>query len=180
MATPEADRLQQAQRAFGRGRIRLALVGALATIALMLLGLLIGSDTKSIWFGAALMVLATSSLYFGRAPGRAVLPAFVIGLIPFSALIVAQVATGHGCHVGGCTTFCMPTCVASGLVAGGLIAFVGVRTRATVGFILAGGTMTWLVGALGCPCIGISSVLGMAAGIALPAISVLSRLRRAS
>lgn len=176
--TSESERLQEAARAFNRGRLRLASTGAFATTALLGVGLALGSDSKAWWFGAALLVFASASLYMGRSAGRAVLPAFVIGLIPFTALLCVQWFGGHQCHPGGCAPMCLPTCGVSGLIAGGLLAYVAVRTRATLGFLAAGATMVWLVGALGCPCIGVWSVLGMAAGIGLPALAVLPKLAR--
>ncbi|MGB5809206.1 MAG: hypothetical protein WBG86_01675, partial [Polyangiales bacterium] len=164
----ETARLREAHRAFARGRVRFSLIGAVATVALTLFGWLMGSDDKALWFGAVLMVIATGSLYVGRSAGRAVLPAFAIGLIPFSALLVVQTVSGHGCHTGGCASLCLPTCVLSGLAAGGLLAFVAVRVRAGLGFLGVAAAMIWLVGTLGCPCVGVSSVVGMALGIAVP------------
>ena len=177
MVATEAQRLQEAHRAFARGRTKLASTGVVAALGLMLLGWWLSGANKSLAFGVALVILAGASLYVGRSAGRAVLPAFVIGLIPFSALLIVQAVTGHACHVEGCGDMCLRTCIASGLAAGGLLAFVALRSRATFAFVAAGATMTWLVGALGCPCVGLSSVLGMAAGIALPALFVLPRLR---
>ncbi|MEM7138591.1 MAG: hypothetical protein AAF500_18565 [Myxococcota bacterium] len=178
MVTPEVRRLAEIERAFVRGRLELAAAGVLAAGVLMFVAWALGVEGKTFWFGVALMALSAASLYFGRAPGRAVLPAFVIGVIPFSALLIVQAMSGHGCHTGGCNTLCLPTCVASGLVAGALVATVAVRVRETTGFVVAAGTMVWLVGALGCPCIAWSSVAGMAAGIAAPSLWVLFVRRR--
>ena len=177
--TTETERIEEARRAYSRGRFKLAATGALAALALTLLALLMGSNEKALWFGAALLIVATASLYFGRAPGRAVLPAFVLGLIPFSALLIVHAVGSHSCHAGGCAPLCLPTCGVSGLVAGGLLAIIAIRSRASLGFIAAAAPMVWLVGALGCPCVGMASVLGMALGITLPALSVLPALNKA-
>ena len=173
----EAQRLHAVERAFTRGRLKLAMWGVIATLGLMAVGRILGSDAKALWFGGALMVVAGVSLFLGRAAGRAVLPAFAIGLIPFSSLLLVQWYTGPGCHTGACVSYCMPTCVVSGFVAGSLLARVAVRTKGSVAFVGAAGAMIWLVGALGCPCIGISSVAAMALGIAIPSLPVLTRLR---
>jgi hypothetical protein len=173
----EAHRIVAAHRAFTRGRLKLASWGVAATVGLMTLGRLLGSDAKSLWFGAALLLVASASLFIGRAPGRAVLPAFAIGLIPFSALLLVQALTGPGCHTGACVSYCMPTCVVSGLVAGSLLAVVAVRTKGSFAFVGAGAAMICLVGALGCPCIGLASVAAMALGIAIPSLPLIPKLR---
>lgn len=172
----EADRILEVERAFTRGRLKLATWGVVATLALMILGRALGSDEKALWFGAALLVLTGASLFIGRAPGRAVLPAFAIGLIPFSALLLVQAVTGPGCHTGACTSYCMPTCIVAGLVAGTLLAAVAVRTKGSFAFVGAGAIMICLVGALGCPCLGLSSVAAMALGIAAPSLPIIPRL----
>ena len=175
----EANRIQEAQRAFTRGRVKLACWGVLATLALVAMGQLLGSDSKSLWFGTVLLFVTAASLFVGRAPGRAVLPAFAIGLVPFSALLLVQAITGPGCHTGACVSYCMPTCVVSGLIAGSLLATFAVRTKGSLAFVGAGAGMVCLVGALGCPCIGLSSIAALALGIALPALPVLPKLARA-
>ncbi|MEM7434799.1 MAG: hypothetical protein AAF436_06570 [Myxococcota bacterium] len=176
MAKSEAQRLREARRALSFGRLQLASTAVVAALVLMLVAWLLGNGGKTMWIGTLLAVVAAYSLFVGRALGRAVLPAFAIGLIPFSALLAIQALTGNGCHMGGCATLCLPTCVLSGLIAGGLLAFVSIRVRATLAFVGAAAGMIWLVGALGCPCVGVSSLVGMAAGIAVPAGSVIPRL----
>lgn len=178
MRLPEPQRLQVVHRAYRRGRLELALTAALATASLMLFAWLMGNDGKTLSIGAVLMVVSSLSLYFGGSSGRAVLPAFTIGLIPFGALLIVQALSGHACHVGGCNAVCLPTCVVSGFAAGGLLAFVAVRTRAGLPFVAAGAAMTWLVGALGCPCIGMASLVGMAVGISIPTLAVAPKVAR--
>lgn len=117
MVATEPDRLRQAHRAFRRGRIKLACSGAFAAAGLTLLAWLMGCDGMSVWFGASLMILVFASRYVGRTPGRAVLPALVIGLVPFFSMAAVRTATGHDCDSAQCASVWLATSVVSGLAA---------------------------------------------------------------
>ena len=178
MEKTEADRLREVREAFNRGRIKLASLAALAVVSLWLVAVVAHGDTTTLGFAFGLAAIASSSLYFGRAPGRAVLPAFILGLIPFCSLLFVRAATGYACHLGGCNAICLPTCIASGLVAGGLLAFFALRTRSTLGFVSTAAGITWLVGAMGCPCAGFASIAGLAGGILAPLIITAPKIVR--
>lgn len=176
MVAPERYRLRQAHRAFTRGRIKLASRGLVAAGTLILLALVSGGDGPSMWFGAGLMVVASVSLYVGRGPGRAVLPAFVVGLVPFSAFVAMHAVAGDECPAGKWAWIYLVTSLLSGFAAGALLVWVAVRLGANSAFILVAAAMTWFIGTMGYPCVETWSVLCLAAAIATPTLWVLPRL----
>jgi hypothetical protein len=76
-------------------------------------------------------------------------------------------------------SWCLPACVAGGVLAGGIVSFVGVRQRRGIGYWLSASAITLLTGALGCSCVGYAGIGGLAVGfVGALLVSALSSLGR--
>ena len=60
--------------------------------------------------------------------------------------------------------FCVPACLAGGVIAGIVAGSIGVRARRGVGFWLAASGICLLTGAMGCACAGLPGLIGLALG----------------
>jgi hypothetical protein len=135
-------------------------------------------------FGVALFVLGVVMLWRGRELKRSVLPGLGAGLIP----LVAVLCVHHfepccaGAHCAQCMAMCLPACAAGGLGAGLVVAAVGLRRRRGLWFWLAASGVALSTGAMGCICVGLAGLGGLAAGYAcgfMPGLvaTLLRRLR---
>ena len=153
--------------AYERGRWRRALLGFLPMLVLALIVALLGGRYM-LAFSAGLPLFAVGvvALWYGRDPGRAVLPAAFGGSL---ALVFAVCANqmGHFCTGARCLSWCLPACIAGGLLAGGVVSFVGIRQRRGAPYWLAASGITLLTGALGCSCAGYAGVFALLVGFAL-------------
>lgn len=165
MSPEELETVQRRlRRAYEVSRFRRALLGFAPILVLVVVAAVIGGRTKvAVPAGVLLFAAGVLALWYGREPGRGVLPGAIAGSL---ALVLALCASqmGHFCTGERCMSWCLPACVAGGVLAGGMVSFVGVRQRRGVGYWLSASVITLLTGALGCSCVGYSGVGGLALG----------------
>jgi len=166
------------RRVYELGRLRSAVVGFAPMLALVVLAAVVGGRVVlATVAGALLFALGVLSLWYGREPGRGVLPGAVGGSFALAVALCANRMV-HICTGERCLSWCLPACVAGGLIAGGLVSFVGLRQKRGAGYWLAASSITLLTGALGCSCVGFAGIGGLAAGfVAALAGSFVSSLR---
>jgi hypothetical protein len=128
--------------------------------------LLLGSDPRTAWFALATFAVGGLAVFVGGAFGRAVRPALVYGALPFVVTHAVQ-SFGHVCVGDACLSWCLPACSASGLLVGFAFVRRAERDRNPLGFFAAGVPIIVATGALGCRCLGYSSVAGLALGMLL-------------
>lgn len=164
-----ADRVfarASARRAYEWGRFRRAALGVLPLLPLVALSAYLSSRPLPTWgFGLLAFGLGTGLLWVGREPRRAVLPGVVAGVVPLVLALCANRV--HLCGPDGCSTLCMPACIAGGLAAGVGIAVLGFRRRAGPAWWSGATALTLLTGAMGCSCVGFSGVVGLLCGFAV-------------
>lgn len=166
---------RRVQRHYEWQRACYALLGALPLVGLTFAALHFSARAQTtLLFGVGAFVAAVALLWCGRDAQRAVLPGFVAGGIPLVLSLWANQT--HGCCASnavacGPTTvsMCVVACSAGGLLAGGLVALIGKRLQLGPWYWRAAASMSLLVGAMGCACIGYTGVIGMAVGYALGA-----------
>jgi hypothetical protein len=154
---------RKARWAYERARLRSAALGVLPLIALVGVAVWFARrPLSSLGFGAIAVVAGLVMLFYGRDPQRAVLPGVAAGSIP---LILATCANRlHCCGPEGCGMWCVPACAAGGVVAGLVIARIGVVKRAGPFFWVSASGLALLTGAMGCSCVGYSGVVGLGLG----------------
>ncbi|MEN9800693.1 MAG: hypothetical protein RL653_4390 [Pseudomonadota bacterium] len=156
----------RARRAYEWGRLRRAALGALPLLPLVAFSAFLSSRPLPTWcFGLLAFGLGTALLWVGREPQRAVLPGLAAGAVPLVLALCANQV--HLCGPDGCSTLCMPACIAGGLAAGAGIAVLGFRRRAGVAWWGGATALTLLTGAMGCSCVGYSGLVGLLCGFAV-------------
>jgi hypothetical protein len=167
------------RRAYELRRLRNAVLGFAPMLALVVPAAVVGGRLGvALAVGVALFVFGVVSLWYGREPGRGVLPGAIGGSV---ALMLALCANqiGHLCTGERCMSWCLPACIAGGVIAGALVSFVGFRQRRGVGYWVTASGITLLTGAVGCSCVGYSGLGGLALGfVAALAIGATSSLVR--
>ncbi|HEY1088163.1 MAG TPA: hypothetical protein VGE37_10730 [Archangium sp.] len=118
--------------------------------------------SSAVIFGSALFVLGSFLLWRGKTLHKAVLPGLLAGLIPLTCALLAN--RGHLCIGGHCSTWCLPACIAGGVISGVVISFIAHRRGMGWQFWAGASGVSLLTGAMGCACIGYSGVIGLAAG----------------
>ena len=71
---------------------------------------------------------------------------------------------GHACAGGHCSTWCLPACIAGGVVAGFAVSWFAKQRGLDWRFFVGASAVSLLTGAMGCACIGYSGVFGLTAG----------------
>jgi hypothetical protein len=167
MDSHELKRVQQRARLkYEWSRARRAVLGFAPAIGLVLVAALLGKSPRwSLGFGGLMFAYGAALLWYGRDLKRAVLPGVVAGLVPLTFALCAS-HVGHMCSGDRCMMVCIPACTVGGLVAGLAVAAVGHRGKHGLGFWAAASGVTLLTGAMGCACIGVTGVIGLALGFA--------------
>ena len=148
------------------GRARRALLGFAPVFLLVALAVLLAKrPSTTLGFGVAVFAVGAVALWYGRDLKRAVLPGLAAGIVPLALTICAN-HIGHACLGDRCMSLCIPACAAGGVVAGLVVAIVGVRRRAGAGFWAAASGVALLTGAMGCGCAGYAGLAGLAVGFA--------------
>jgi hypothetical protein len=180
MATDDmGDTLQQrARRLYELGRLRGALGWSIpALILAVLVAVIVRHASIPLAGGVALYAASVGLLWWGRGPGRGVLPGLVFGLVPLGAALIANFH-GHAACVGAaCFRVCTMACFGGGLVAGLLMARVAVRSANPMALFLGGASVAFLTGVMGGACMGVYPVIGMAVAIAFGLVPVALRSR---
>jgi hypothetical protein len=117
---------------------------------------------SALMFGGLLFVAGVFLLWRGRTVHKAVLPGLIAGLIPLAFALVAN--RGHACPGGHCSSWCLPACIAGGVVAGLVVSSLAVRRGLGWQFWLGASSISLLTGAMGCACVGYSGVIGLTLG----------------
>jgi hypothetical protein len=113
---------------------------------------------------AALYAVSAFLLWWGRAPGKGVLPGVSYGLLPLGAAVVAKLH-GHVCLGFACYTSCMVFCFGGGVFAGRLTARLAARSKSPLVVFLSAASMALLTGAIAGGCVGLHGIVGMTRGI---------------
>ena len=113
-------------------------------------------------FGGLLFVCGSYLLWRGQTLHRAVLPGVLTGLIPLAFALVAN--RGHACPGGHCSTWCLPACIAGGVVAGLAVSYLATRRGLDWRFWVGASAVSVFTGAMGCSCVGYSGVVGLGLG----------------
>jgi hypothetical protein len=152
------------RRAYELSRLRGALVNFAPILVVVAIAIVVGGRYAfAVPAGVLLFVAGVFALWYGREPGRGVFPGALGGSLALLLAICAN-QMGHVCTGERCMSWCLPACVAGGLLAGGVVSFVGFRQRRGVGYWLSASGITLLTGALGCSCVGYGGVAGLAFG----------------
>jgi hypothetical protein len=160
---PELVRAR-AKAAYERGRLRdAAIVGSFAVPFALIVGVLEGHTAACFGVGVALAAVVTFLHFRGRDLARGIVPGVVAGVFPLAGALVAS--KGHLCIGGSCFSACLTACAAGGLVAGLFAARFARRASLPRAAWVSAGSVALLVGALGCLCVGVFGVLGLAGGI---------------
>lgn len=117
---------------------------------------------SAMMFGGALFLCGAFLLWRGRTLHRAVLPGLLTGLIPLAFALVAN--RGHACPGGHCSTWCLPACIAGGVVAGLAVSYLAWKRGLDWRFWAGASAVSLLTGAMGCSCVGYSGVVGLGLG----------------
>src|SRR5512147_2915525 len=157
--------LASALRAYERGRLRWALAAALPLLVLPVGSwLLSGRPILMCVIGALLFATAALLLWRGQGWARGLGLGVAAGLIPF--------ILGHGTRMGGhvctgalCMSICVGASVTGGVAAGLVVTSVVRRASLSVQALASATGVAFLTGALGCGCVGVSAVMGLAVGL---------------
>lgn len=170
---------KRVRRAYEVARLRRALFG-FAPILIVVVGatLIGGRYAMAMPVGLLLFAGGVLALWYGREPGRGVLPGALGGSVAVAIALCAN-HMGHFCTGERCMSWCLPACVAGGMLAGGIVSFVGFRQKRGAGYWLSASAITLLTGALGCSCVGYAGVGGLVIGfMGALLVSALSSFRR--
>ena len=177
MATEAISLKHRARRLYEIGRLRGALGWSIPALVLAgLVTLIVGHTSIPLVVGVALYAASVGLLWWGRVPGRGVLPGLVFGLVPLAAAVIANYH-GHTCAGPSCFRICTLACFSGGLVAGLLLARVARRSSNPVALFLSGASVAFLTGIIGGACMGVYPVIGMAAAIAFGFLPIALRPR---
>jgi hypothetical protein len=159
--------LGRARWSYELGRLRVALPGFAAATALVAYVMSRSHHSQAPFLGALLLVAALGAGLWRRVSARAVLPGLAAGLVPLFGPALALRA-GLGCGLRDCTTLCLVSCLAGGLVAGGVIAWRSTTlAEGRRAFLAVAGAVGTLAGALGCLEFGAFGLLLLAVGFAV-------------
>jgi hypothetical protein len=157
--------LQNARRAYEQNRMGVSVrAGALLAVLCSASALLGTNVATALSVSAAMMVAVTFMRFYGRSLARAVLPGALFGAIPFTLAMVAK-AYGHVCTGSGCMSLCVPACTLGGAIVGAALVITARTEQKRASYLLGGGALALLVGALGCSCVGYGGLLGMVSGM---------------
>jgi hypothetical protein len=136
--------------------------------------LLAKRPSATLAFGLGTFAVGAVLLWYGRDFRRAVLPGVLAGLVPLSLVLCAS-HVEHMCMGGSCMMVCLPLCAGGGALAGVVVAVIGVRGRHGWGFWLASSAVALLTGAMGCACVGLAGLAGLALGFGAGFVATAAR-----
>lgn len=165
MESTELSAFEKRVRArYEAARLKRALLGLSPALLVTALAAWLGDDVRlAIALGAAVFVGGVFLLWYGRDPGRAVLPGVAAGLLPLAFALCTQ-SMPHGCAGGHCFSTCLPAAAAGGILAGLAVSRFGLRGPHGVVFWLSASGLALLTGAMGCVCVGLPGLGAMTAG----------------
>jgi len=166
--TPDTTALERhLLMVYERARWRRAFLACVPLLLLGAFGVFLGPRHAFDYAAAVLLLgLGIGYVWRGRAAERMVAPAVSFGLVPF-VLVHLVSEPGSGCTHGAASTSCMLACVVGGVLATLLLGrFVRGTAESTRAFAL-GLPLVFLMGSLGCGCIGYQGVFALAVSMAL-------------
>jgi len=179
--TPPSIAQAAALAAFRKGDLHERFLPAALVFALSVASLCFGPlELKTALFGLVAFALAVATAYLPAGTRRLALPAIIAGTCP----LVCGLAAAHGGHIcvgGVCSSWCVPACLGSAALAGGLLGRLWARRSASTGAVAVTGLLGWSVGALGCSCASHSGILAMSLGLIGGAVlgALVGRTRKA-
>ncbi len=160
----------RARRAYEWGRLRRALGGSIPTLLVGgMVAALVREWSWPLVLGSILYLASVALLWFGRSPGRSVLPGVVYGLLPLTGGVIARLH-GHVCMGMSCYSTCMFYCVGGGVLAGLLVGRLAFKSDSPTAVFMSAAATALLTGAIGSSCVGLHGIVGMALGIGLGAV----------
>lgn len=157
---------QRARARYELARMRRALLGFAPVLIIVAVATVFAKrPSATLGFGVAVFAVGAVFLWYGRDVRRAVLPGVAAGIVPLVLTLCAN-HIGHACMGDRCMSLCIPACATGGVVAGLVVAVVGVRRRGGVGFWIATSAVALLTGAMGCVCVGYAGLVGLFVGFA--------------
>jgi len=170
MASIDLDVLERRARVrYELARAGRSLLGFAPALLLVVGAAALGRRPSSaVMFGSMLFLSGAFLLWRGQTMHRAVLPGLLAGVIPLAFALMAN--RGHSCAGGHCSTWCLPACIAGGVVAGFMVSFIAHKRGLDWRFFLGASAVSLLTGAMGCACIGYSGVIGLGAGFLAGAV----------
>ena len=175
MESGDVQRVERRARvAYELARVRRAASAFAPMLLLVAVAAVFGDRVRpALALGTSLFIVGVSLLWYGHDIRRAVLPGIAAGAVPLVLALCAR-HIPHGCTGDTCFTLCVPACAAGGLVAGGAIAALAIRTRHSAGFWIAASGITLLTGSMGCVCAGVRGVVALVAGFLVGSALVLA------
>jgi hypothetical protein len=173
MTVAPAALAARARRAYERGRLGWALRRATAAMAVAAVALVgCPAPAQPATCAGALGVALAICLWRGGAWARGARLGFLAGLAP--CWLPAAVRAAYASCDRVCPTL-PAVCLTAGVVAGLLVAWLGLRVHGDRRFWLAAAATAILAGAVGCLAAGLAGLggmaLGMLAGAAAPALA---------
>lgn len=161
---------RRARRAYELGRLRRAATQATPLLGLVAAALLLGSGRAfDLVVALALLLLGVGYLWRGTLAERALLPGIGAGSIPLVLALLAN-GPGPGCVHGAALSLCTAACAVGGVLAALRVSeFARGEARRPAAFGLAMAP-AFLLGALGCSCIGFTGVAALAAALLLASV----------
>ncbi len=154
--------------AYERGRLRYAALGVAVMIAWTGLAMWVGGTRATPIWGGVATALVTLALWRGRDLEVAAWSGAALALIPFTCALLAP-HMSHACSVGGCSTWCAPMCAIGGAIAGGLLGYATRRKKLAFPFWLTSVGLIFCVGAMGCRCAGVASLVALGLSVCVSA-----------
>ena len=179
MVTTDDRFVKRARRAYELGRAKRSALVALPSLLFVVAAAALGGRETSFFLGAAMFVVAAAAAHRGGTVGRGVGPGFVYGILPFATASAAQ-GFGHACVGDVCMSYCLPACAVAGMVTGVLVSRSALDRHGGLGAWASASSIVVLAGAMGCRCIGLGSVLGLAIGLVSATVPMLPALTRES
>jgi len=180
MASTEEDLERRMRAIFELGRLAWAARMLVVIVPLLFVARWIGRPASLLWpVGGALTLLAFGLAFVHLRYQRAAVAGIAAGLPALLLPWIFRIA-GEVCVGGKCFDPCLPSCLLTGAIAGGLVAMRAVKEERHWSFWLAALAVAALLGTLGCSVAGGAGVLGLLGGVAAGSAPVLVRaeLRR--
>jgi hypothetical protein len=179
MATESASFRVQAKRAYEVGRLRHAAAWSVPTLVLGgVVAMLVNDVSVPLLLSAVLFLASVGLLWWGRAPGRGVLPGVACGLLPLGGGVIGKLH-GHVCLGASCYGVCMLLCVGGGVLAGLVIARIAARSQNPLVVFFSAAATALFTGAMGSSCVGVHGIIGMGLGIGLGVFPMMAFRRHA-
>lgn len=160
----------KARRVYELSRLRQAL--ALSIPVLLVGGMvaaLVHEVSLPLVLGLVLYLVSVALLWWGRSPGRSVLPGIVYGLLPLTGAVIAKLHH-HVCMGLLCYSTCLLYCLGGGVITGLLVARLALKSATPTAVFLSAAATALLTGAIAGSCVGVHGIVGMAVGIGIGAV----------